>query len=180
METLLAKLIDEHYVQVFGLLWENSQNSRGEECGPFPIPMICFVFIYICVWFPVWGHLSLNSWKQVVYSRAFSQNTSLVMWGVVTGRGNHPASAFAQLYVLNHWRKNCFVFKCIIFLDHKACQFLTHDCSHSLQASVRVDQATVGNATVSVRKIIMVIPWGDAFISTGNSKNMSTVNLVLP
>lgn len=100
--------------------------------------------------------------------------------GVVAGRGNHPASAFAQLYILNHWRKNCFVFKCIIFLDHKACQFLTHDCSHSLQASVRVDEATVGNATVSVRKIIMVIPWGDAFVSTGNSKNVSTVNLVLP
>lgn len=26
----------------------------------------------------------------------------------------------------------------------------------------------------------MVIPWGDAFVSTGNSKNVSTVNLVLP
>lgn len=46
----------------------NSHNCRGKECGPFPI--MCFVFIYICVYFPVWGHLSLNSWKQAVYSGA--------------------------------------------------------------------------------------------------------------
>ncbi|OWK06695.1 hypothetical protein Celaphus_00012005 [Cervus elaphus hippelaphus] len=33
--------------------------------------------------------------------------------------------------------------------NHKACQFLTHDHSHSLQASVRVDQAMMGNAALS-------------------------------
>lgn len=62
-------------IQVFSLsvFWENSHNCRGKECGPFPI--VCFVFIYVCVCFPVWGHLSSNSWKQAVYSRALSQNT---------------------------------------------------------------------------------------------------------
>lgn len=38
----------------------------------------------------------------------------------------------------------------------------------------------MGNAAVSVRKIIMGIPWGDAFMSIGNSENMSTLSLVLP
>lgn len=38
----------------------------------------------------------------------------------------------------------------------------------------------VGDAAVSARKITMVTHWGDAFVSIGNSKNMSTVSLVLP
>lgn len=101
-------------IQVFSLsvFWENSHNCRGKECGPFPI--VCFVFIYVCVCFPVWGHLSSNSWKQAVYSRALSQNTLTPDRGVVAGRGNHPSSDFAQLYVLNHWREN-FCIKCIFF-----------------------------------------------------------------
>lgn len=37
-----------------------------------------------------------------------------------------------------------------------------------------------GNAAVSARKITMVTHWGNAFVSIGNSKNMSTVSLVLP
>lgn len=132
-------------VQVSGLfvLWENSHNRRGKECGPFPI--MCFAFIYICVCFPVWGHLSLNSWKQAVYSRALSKKKNTLTpdpWyrrGWLLAVGNHPSSDFAQLNVLNHWWENCSVLKCIHFLDQKACQFLTHDCSHSLQASVPVN-----------------------------------------
>lgn len=38
----------------------------------------------------------------------------------------------------------------------------------------------MGNAAVSARKIIMVTHRGDAFVSIGNSENMSPVNLVLP
>lgn len=41
----------------------------------WPVSHYVFCFHYICVCFPVWGHLSLNSWKQAVYSRALSQNT---------------------------------------------------------------------------------------------------------
>ena len=119
----------------------DSQNRRGEECGPFPI--MYFAFIYICGRLPVWGHLSLNSWKQAVYSRALSQNALtldpwccrgwLLPWEssscLCTAVSPKSLEGKVVLYLI------CIFF----FLDHKACQFLTHDHSHSLQASVRVD-----------------------------------------
>lgn len=144
----------------------------------WPISHYVFCFhLYLCV-LPSLGPPVLEQLEAGGIFKSPKQKKHINSWssvssGVVAGRGNHPSSDFAQLNVLNHWWENC-----INFLDQKACQFLTHDCSHSLQASVPVNWAMMGSAAQSARKIIMVIHWGDVLVSISDSKTMCTINLV--